>query len=94
MRQCIAQRPTAPPANEVLLQPVVDPHSVNQAVLHGDIDEIDELVVVKLANRGASLIEDSDGLERETVRVPGMMRSRCVLDCQLEDIADFGKALR
>src|SRR5262249_40354809 len=60
----------------------------------GNIDEIDELVVVKRANRRASRIDELDRLKGEAVCVPGMMRNGGVCDRQLEDITDLCKTAR
>ena len=100
MWQCIAQRPRSPRGDEIALGSVIQAHSVHQAVPGWNVDNVDELVVVKLEDRGACrILDESNRLDREAVRVPGMMRSTTthvalVADRQLEQVPKSGEAAR
>ena len=66
-------------------RPVVQTHPVDQGGMGRDVHHVDELVVGQLEERlrDRVVVDEANGLDREPVRVPGVMGGRIVLDRQL-----------
>jgi len=74
---------------------VIEPHPVHEASLRRDVDDVHELVVGKLEERGACpVVDEAYRLDREAVRMPGVAGKGVVADRQLEELPDHGEAAR